>query len=473
MQFEPLPGDPAITLERNVSCRTRDGVTLAADVYRPSGPGPNPVLLMRDPYDKTGAQSGSGFAHPSWYARQGYVVVVQDCRGRFRSEGDFIPFVHEAADGYDAVEWAARLPGADGRVAMYGFSYPGATQLLAATVRPPSLVTICPGLTASQYHEGWTYEGGALSLAFAASWAAGLAFDYHRRRGETEDMAALERAGADAAWYATLPLESCRPITRENAPYYFDWLAHPSADDYWRQTSIAADYSRITVPAIHFGGWYDVFLAGTVENFVGLQRTVGRQKLVIGPWIHGPWVPTAGSGAGVEAAATVVDHWQVSWLGELLKGERNGVLDAPATVYVLGDGWRDLDGWPPSGAEPRDFFLHSGGLANSAFGDGTLSTDPPGDEPPDVFVYDPLFPQASSGGHSCCDDAVTPMGPASQRGRERWRGHPRLHDRPARARRRAGRRRGGHPLRGLERRRHRLHGEALHGRPGRRVDQPP
>jgi putative CocE/NonD family hydrolase len=261
----------------------RDGVTLYADVYRPAGKDPHPVLLMREPYDKSTAQTGPGYAHPSWWAGQGWVVVVQDCRGRFRSEGEWYPFVHEAEDGYDAVEWASRLPGADGRVAMYGFSYPGATQLLAATTRPPSLVAICPGMTASQYYEGWTYNGGAFALAFAASWAAGLAFDTARRAGDEAGLAALNPATAGSDWFSQLPLGELAPLTRDNAPYFFDWLEHSSYDDCWRATCIAGGYERITVPRLHVGGWYDIFLSGTVENFVGLEQRAGGQQLLIGP----------------------------------------------------------------------------------------------------------------------------------------------------------------------------------------------
>ncbi|MEO9177059.1 MAG: CocE/NonD family hydrolase, partial [Gaiellales bacterium] len=157
-----------VSVERGVECAMRDGVVLRADVYRPLAGGSHPVLLLRLPYDKTAANSNFGYAHPSWYARQGYVVVVQDTRGRYTSDGVFTPFEHEARDGYDTIEWAARLPGSNGRVGMYGFSYPGAVQLLAAAQQPPSLVTICPGFTGSQFYEGWTYRQGAFALAFAA-----------------------------------------------------------------------------------------------------------------------------------------------------------------------------------------------------------------------------------------------------------------------------------------------------------------
>jgi putative CocE/NonD family hydrolase len=414
---ERIPGLD-VTVERNVPCRARDGVTLAADVYRPADPAPKPVLLMRDPYDKTGAQGGSGYPHPALLAARGHVVVVQDCRGRFRSEGTFEPFATEAQDGYDAVEWAARLPGADGRVVTYGFSYPGATQLLAATERPSSLVAIMPGFTASSYYDGWTYEGGALSLAFAASWAAGLAYDGARTRGDAAAMRRLEAALMDPSWLWDLPLAEMAPVSRSDAPFFHDWLAHPSEDAYWRRTSIREDYGRIRVPGLHLAGWYDVFLAGSVENFLGLE---GLQKLVVGPWVHGPWTPTAGSAGGSEAGSLAVDDWTVRFLDVVLRGANRARLGAPVTAFVLGDGWRELDGWPPSSSRPVDWHLHSRGQANSCHGDGSLAPAPPLDEPPDVYVYDPLAPSVGAGGHSCCSADIAPMGPASQRAREEWR----------------------------------------------------
>jgi putative CocE/NonD family hydrolase len=413
-----MPGIDGVTVERNVPCRARDGVTLYADVYRPAEGGLHPILLMREPYDKNTGQTGSGYAHASWWAARGYVTVVQDCRGRFRSEGDWYPFVHEADDGYDAVEWAARLPGTDGRVAMYGYSYPGATQLLAASQRPPSLVAICPAFTSSQYHEGWTYNGGALSLAFAAGWATGLAFDTARRTGEAAEMAALARATASADWLSALPLDELAPLSRENASYFFDWLEHPAYDDYWRSIAIDDDFGRIEVPGLHVGGWWDTFLSGTVASFAGIERAAGRQKLVVGPWFHCPWKPL--HGAGADAGPAVVNDWQLRWVDHWLKGRDTGVLAAPVTAYVLGDGWRDLDAWPPSSSRPAVWYLHSDGRANSRFGDGRLSTEPPGDEPADVFVYDPLAPVSSLGGHSCCDENLTPMGPRSQAAAEQW-----------------------------------------------------
>ena len=150
----PMPGMPDVIVERDVGCTVRDGSTLVADVYRPRGADSSPVLLMRLPYDKTAAESNFGYAHPSWYTAHGYMVVVQDCRGCGGSGSDWYPFVREAEDGYDTIEWAAQLPGSNGKVGTYGYSYSGYLQLQSACLRPPSLATISPGFTAAQVYEG-------------------------------------------------------------------------------------------------------------------------------------------------------------------------------------------------------------------------------------------------------------------------------------------------------------------------------
>jgi putative CocE/NonD family hydrolase len=423
----PLPGLPEVTLQRNVSCRMRDGVSLYADVYRPAGEGPFPVILMRLPYDKTQAET-INYSHPSWYAQRGYMVVVQDVRGSWASEGVFTPFLSEAEDGYDSIEWAARLPGANGRVGMYGFSYAGATQLMPATLRPPSLLTICPALTASQYYEGWTYNQGALALAFTMSWAVSLAEMEARRAKDDEAMTMLRAAFANSqAWNWYLPLTEFPPLTGKYGSYFFDWLAHPTYDDYWRRWSIDEDYSRLTIPALHIAGWYDVFLTGSVKNFIGMRNESGsdvaraRQKLLVGPWTHMPWAPTGLTSDLRGCGPGIVDDMQLRWFDQFLKGEETGVLDAPVSLFVMGaETWRDFPDWPPPGSEPVRWFFHSKGRANSRFGDGTLSLDAPGGEPSDLFTADPMAPTTSIGGHSCCFNFVAPMGPADQRAAEEY-----------------------------------------------------
>ncbi len=418
-----LPGFSDLVVERDVPAQMRDGTTLYADVYRPSSSGPFPVVLMRLPYDKTQAQNNVTYHHPSLYARQGYMVVVQDTRGRWRSEGDFYPFAQEAEDGYDTVEWAASLPHSNGRVGMYGFSYVGATQLQAALGRPPGLKTICPGLTGSQYYEGWAYNGGAFALAFNASWATYLAMDDARRRGDDAATQNFNAAFLGAPnFYGQLPLKEYSPLAGSDfGQYFFDWMEHPSYDDYWRRWSVDEDYSRIDVPALHVGGWYDVFISGTVKNFEGLRRGAGSeasraaQKLLVGPWYHLPWARLTGEADFGPEARNVVDGWQLRWFDQFLRDEDTGVLDSAVTIFLMGENrWIDESSWPPEGTEFREYYLRSGGSANSINGDGELGLEPPDREPPDVYIYDPLFPIPSSGGHSCCFPIIAPMGPADQ-----------------------------------------------------------
>lgn len=406
------PGYGDVTLERDVECRLSDGVILRADVYRPAAEVSLPVLLMRMPYGKTTGGANWGYAHPAWYAQRGYVVAIQDVRGRHASDGVFRPFVDEGADGCESVAWAAGLAGSNGKVGMYGFSYPGATQLLAAAARPPSLAAIAPGFTSPQFYEGWTYRGGALSLASMTGWATFLAVDAARRAGDEEAHAALLGAlGALPALYWKLPLRDFLPLLDTYAPYFGDWLDHPAYDDYWRATAVDEDFSRLEVPALHTGGWYDIFHAGTIACFRGMRGA--RQKLLLGPWQHSPW-RAIGAAGRKDAGANEVDDWHLRFFDEILKDEPSDVFTHAGRVFVLGEGWRDVDAWPPSASVETAWYLHSNGRANSVYGDGALSREPPADEPADVYLYDPLMPAPSLGGHSCCTETVAPMGPADQ-----------------------------------------------------------
>jgi putative CocE/NonD family hydrolase len=419
MPPEPLPGLPGVTVERDVPCRMEDGVTLSVDVYRPADGGPHPVLLTSTPYDKAAAQSVDAYAHPSWYARHGYVVVCQDCRGRYRSEGTFYPFRNEAGDVSRTIEWAAQLPGADGSLATYGFSYAGLNQLLAAQRQPHGLAGMCPAFTAGRPYDEWLYRQGAFSLAFAAAWSTFLAVDVAARRGDDAALGALAAAfGGLPGLYWVLPLDTFPGFARSDAPFYFDWLAHPTNDDYWR--SFEVDFASIEVPGFHVAGWWDIFLLGSVRAYTTLASLAkSPQKLVIGPWQHMPWKPVGS--APEHVGSNVVDDWQLRFLDHVLKGRETGIFDSPATVFVMNDGWRDLDGWPPSTSRGIDWYFHSDGRALSSSGDGTLSTEPPQDEPPDLFLYMPGRPVLSAGGHSCCLEIVAPMGPADQQAAERSR----------------------------------------------------
>src|SRR5258708_26637468 len=261
-------GNHGVKGEHNVAGEMRDGGTLRADIYRPEAEGKFPVLLVRTPYDKTGTINFGLKA-----AARGYVVIAQDVRGRFESEGEWYTFKHESQDGYDTVEWAAALPYSNGKVGMFGGSYVGATQYLAAIAKPPHLAGICPDVTASNYHDGWTYQGGAFEQWFDESWTTGLAESTISRREELDSDV--------VRWTPTLPLLSYpvfeTPSPTGLAPYFTDWLAHPNYDDYWKQWSIEDHYAQIQVPVFSMGAWYDIFLGGTLRNYARLKTEAGTE----------------------------------------------------------------------------------------------------------------------------------------------------------------------------------------------------
>jgi putative CocE/NonD family hydrolase len=423
---DPSKGPCTVTKQVDVPAKMRDGVSLLADVYRPTEAGNYPVILMRLPYDKSTAQTYV-YASPEFYASYCYIVVIQDVRGQYASQGTFYAFRDEMNDGYDSVEWAAALPGSSGKVGMYGFSYVGATQWLAAVTQPPHLAAIVPAMTSSDYYDGWSYEGGAWSLAFEESWPIfTIALASARRTGDQSSVAKiLDAAGKIAQTYNHLPLTDypwLSPGVPTVAGYFYDWLAHDTWDDYWQQWSIRKRYGRIQVPALNFAGWYDVFLNGSIENFVGMRKGDGSdvarsaQRLVIGPYIHFPWKPKIGEIDFGFEAINPIDGLQLAWFDHWLKGKDNDDRDAAVRVFVMGvKRWREAADWPIPGTRFTKYYLHSLGEANTRFGNGRLDTDAPmADEPPDHYRYDPTDPVPSRGGHSCCTPEVAPVGPYDQ-----------------------------------------------------------
>jgi putative CocE/NonD family hydrolase len=398
-----------VLVERGVDMKTRDGVTLRADIYRPKAEGKFPVLLERTPYNKGDGESGFG----KQAAAKGYVVVIQDVRGRYTSDGEWYTFKHESEDGYDTVEWAAALPYANGKVGMFGASYVGATQMLTAIVHPPHLAGVFPVVTASNYHDGWTYQGGAFEQWFNESWTSGLTEDTLARRVR-ESHNALN-------WIWKLPLTEYPflepPKPASLAPYFTDWLRHPDFDDYWRQWSIEDHYADFKVPAYSVGGWYDIFQGGTIRNYVGLKARVPGQRLTIGPWYHGPFSGKAGDVDFGPAAKGDTDAEQLRWYDSLLRGVDNGVAhEKPVKIFVMGrNAWRDEDDWPLARARVTSYYLHSGGGANTRTGDGALSPAAPAKESADRYTYDPANPASTRGGGLCCDNDHLPSGAFDQR----------------------------------------------------------
>ena len=413
-----------LIVERDVEAEMRDGVVLRADVYRPDTSEPLPVLLQRTPYGKGWSQVS--FALMA--AERGYAVAIQDTRGRWASEGDGYPFVHEMNDGYDSVEWVARQPWSDGQVGMYGGSYVGYTQLAAAAMRPPSLKAIVPTITfCDPYTIG--YNNGALALGALVSWGlgAGAQMAIMRHPGseaEKEQLMGQFIAAVDGMalgqTFDTLPLNDVSLIGRNGLfPFLADVVAHPTRDDYWQP--LVCPYDALTIPMLHVGGWYDIFVANTMGDFAGIRDQGNvRQKVLIGPWVHGAFDGYAGEvDFGLQGSNMLVllEEIQLRWFDHWLKGINDGVMDEPPVrIFVMGDNrWRFESEWPLARTQYMPYYLHSGGAANSLRGDGTLSPEGPSEEPVDTFVYDPRNPVPTRGGGLCCWQPALPPGAFDQR----------------------------------------------------------
>jgi len=422
-----VPERLTLSVDRNVPVAMRDGVVLFADVYRPAGPGPYPTLLQRTPYDK---QTSTPFILRA--AGSGYAVVVQDVRGRFTSEGAFLAFVNERQDGYDTLDWLVAQPWCDGNVGMFGGSYVGLTQWQAAISGHPALKAIVPNITAADYHAGWAYQGGAFQLGFNLSWTSVLAINTVLRKrkedpaAETIYQALLDGVDNLPEEFTRLPLAG-HAILSALAPYYDDWVNHPTYDDFWANLDVSTRYDALNVAALNVGGWYDIFQKGTIDNFTGMHAKAPRavrerQHLVLGPWNHGGMVrgnPIGAYDFGMRSTGGVIDAdgVQLRWFDRWLRGIENGVDgESPVRLFVMGTNqWRDEGEWPLARTDWQEWFLHSGGKANSLNGDGALSRESPASEPPDAYVYNPRNPVPTMGGGLCCNAVVSQGGAYDQR----------------------------------------------------------
>ncbi|MBW4720442.1 CocE/NonD family hydrolase [Saccharothrix obliqua] len=413
----------SLTVDRMSAVPMRDGVVLRADVYRPVGQR-CPALVFRTPYDRTGLGMYGTFALRA--ASEGYAVVMQDTRGRGASGGRFTPFVHERDDGYDTVDWVVSQPWCDGNVGMFGGSYDGVTQWQGAMSGHPALRAIAPNVTASSYHHGWVYRGGAFQLSFSLGWTLSLAA--HNAARDPSVPASVRGALTDALdrlpdTTRVLPLDD-HPYLDEVAPYYREWLRHPDYDEFWERLDVSRAYPDMTVAAFNMGGWYDTFLGGTLANFAGMRARSAvpdRQRLLVGPWPHeglfsGNPVGEWNFGARATGSALDVDGLQLRWFDRWLRGDDAAEADPPVLLYAMGGGgWRVADSWPLPGTEHQDWYLHSDGRANTLHGDGRLSRETPGAQPPDAFVYNPRNPVPTLGGALCCSPVHTRGGVYDQR----------------------------------------------------------
>ncbi len=394
-----------VRLERGVRCELSDGMTLVSDHYYPAGRGAHPTLLMRQPYGRDIA-STVVYAHPVWFARHGYNVVIQDVRGRGGSEGEFYPFRHERVDGAETIQWLRSRPESNGKIGMYGFSYQGMTQLLAAAEEPEGLVCIAPGMTVHDLFRGWFYHNGALRLASSLGWGLQMLKEDARRLELSEASDALE-----AAWLNVRNEPLSAPYRQNPAllqaglpPYVLNWFDHDTPSHYWEEMDVSGSLLQIKVPALHVSGWFDTYLKGSIDGFLALTAGAGsevarnNQYLVAGPWVHIPWGDLVGEQNFGSEALLDTDALLLRWFNHWLKSSGEFVEEPKVRHFALGaNKWFTADAWgSPSSLE---FFLRSAERANSRKGTGVLSTAAPSvEEPRDVFVYDPEVPVHGPGG---------------------------------------------------------------------------
>jgi putative CocE/NonD family hydrolase len=387
------------SIEYDVAVPMRDGCVLRADVYRPTGPGPWPVIVARTPYGRTPSVE---IAHlDPWAAvRHGLIAVVQDTRGRHGSEGDgpWRPLDGEDLDGADTIEWAARLPGSNGHVGTWGFSYLGNVQVQAASQRPPSLAAITPGLTWHSPDDGLVARGGARELGLGVWWGLFTGFDalVRTHADDEREMAArmsrlvhdYDNLATDGYWELPLAVEPV--LSRHDAPSIFQARTRQAA-------ALDSRLDRVDVPVLNIGGWYDVFLQGTIDNHVSAGRHT-TSRLVIGPWCHVNYSSVQGDldfGISSDGSAEGSPAWLPGLAFDWLKRHASSADDewsteAPVRIFVMGaNEWRDEEVWPPAGLVPTRFVLDAGGV---------LTLGRPAKEGTASYSYDPLEPVPTCGG---------------------------------------------------------------------------
>ncbi|MGN5236442.1 CocE/NonD family hydrolase [Rhodococcus sp. SJ-3] len=423
-----------LIVQRNVEVPMRDGTILRADLYRPAGGGPFPTLLQRTPYSKDFNPGLWVVLDPIKAAAAGFAMVIQDVRGRGRSDGDFYPFTAEAVDGEDTVAWVRAQSWCNGAVGMYGSSYMAASAWQAAKRAPEGLMALAPFQASSDYFEGRSYRGGAFELGALLgvslnALGGGIA---HRmiKRGELRPSAAREAREAVndlAPWARTAPIEKLREtVLGDIAPFFFDWAADDDpTSDAWTSLSVESCYPDIEMPVLHLSSWYDQAHVGTLRNFEGMtvrapESVRDQQFLLMGPWAHRvPRGSTVGQlkigdlyfGTG---AMFDMDTLQIRFFRSALAGEPvTWLYPERVRLFMMGENvWRDYPQWPPAEAQLSRLHLVGNGAATRE--DGTLSWDAPEVEVSDVWQHDPENPVPTAGGAHMTPEAVCPAGPVEQ-----------------------------------------------------------
>ena len=387
-------------IQKTASMLTRDGIRLDADIYRPETKEKLPILLMRQPYGKAIA-STVVYAHPRWYASQGYIVVIQDVRGRGTSNGDFELFANEVKDGIDTIDWVSQLPESTGEIGMYGFSYQGMTQLYAAIGKSSALKAIAPAMIGYDLYSDWAYENGAFCLQANLGWAIQLAAETARLQGDEIAFQKLYQASRNLPLLDPIPAKP--KIMQELAAdsFYHQWLEHNVPGEYWEKLSPKYLIQDVDLPMLHIGGWFDPYLRGTLNLYRDMAaRSQYPQHLIVAPWAHLPWGRKLGMvDYGVEAE-NYIDEIQISWFDYWLKGKDTGILTKePVSLFEMGSNqWRYFDRFPEN--QEKSYYLASDGLAGMRCDRGMLWEYQKEAETTDILVHDPWRPVPALGGHA-------------------------------------------------------------------------
>ena len=392
-------------IEKNVKIPMKDGIKLSADIYIPIGKGPFPVVLTRLPYGKA---SCAVFAE--LFARYGYVLVIQDTRGKFDSEGEFYPFIHEKEDGKATTAWVKSQPWCNGKLGMFGISYFGYTQWALAPGNH-DITSITPIVTTSNIYN-LVYWGGSFGELSYLNWSLAEC----GRTSNADNVKNIDKA------HRAMPLIAKDRTAYRDVPNYKDWVSHPTPDDYWAQLSVEDRIHEISAPMYLIAGWYDIFNTGQLKDFELIKKTGQPQvaagtKILIGPWNHGFSDRITERIYGIKRSRLEIVPFKVlkdikEWYDYSLKGiTNNWEKKPPVKLYVLGENvWRYENEWPLTRTVYTGYYLHSGGSANTYAGDGRLDTDKPvSKEPADSFAYDPQNLVPTVGGSNLILENSGPM----------------------------------------------------------------
>jgi putative CocE/NonD family hydrolase len=435
MQLRSGPPHPDVWVQRPISdvrllhdqkVPMRDGISLSADVFLPRKFGRYPTILSRTPYDSLNA---TFMERAVWWAQRGYAVVIQDCRGRFESGGFFRAFAQEPNDGYDTLEWLGYQRWSSGKVGMWGRSYGALTQWQVAPQKPPNLACLAPHVVPDDYFGEYHYVDGAFQLALAICAAA--IWSTSNSLLETGSAELFNNQNV----YRHLPLVELDVVVigREIA-FWRDWLAHETNDEFWKRLSTVDNKNEIEVPCLQQSGWFDPYVRSAFRGYNSItaagasELARANQRVIVGPWTHEePQGSTLGQLDFGKAADMQLREEELRWFDKWLRDEESGFDDsAPIRIFTMGTNrWRYEQEWPLARAAYIDYYLHSGGRSNTLGGDGRLGLEPPSDELPDRFTYDPEEPVPTVGGvHSIQEmtrRAEVPIlaGPIDQRSIER------------------------------------------------------